>query len=372
VSRKILNDLGFYNILNVGGHFTVMGGSCPDEEVMRSMEEASHYWIDMRKLQVDCGKLLSRNTGCDDGIITSGAYAANIIAAETALSFAQYSKKSLPTPNIIIQKSHITRYAESFTTSGIRLLEIEKKKANDSISDHINDNTIALAYVINESEFEFDLHETVDVARKAGLPIIVDAAVVAPPIRGIKQVQSYNPDCISVSGGKGFNGPNGSGLLLGQKTFISKARELAFPNYGPGRGMKVSKEQIAGLMTAIVEKVEMNENLEIERWKQNIETIRKYIENLDGIRTEVVFPWRLNFPQPVPRLLIHIERETGAELADKVRQDLMQGKPAIFTRPLDQLQGPKNKLLIDARLVKKSQLRIVGERLRICLKKYLH
>jgi hypothetical protein len=133
----------------------------------------------------------------------------------------------------------------------------------------------------------------------------------------------------------------------------------------------VSKEQIVGLMTAVKQKTEMNENLEIENWKQNIRTIEKFVANLDGVRTEMIFPWALNFPQPVPRLLVHIERPNGVELAEKIRADLMQGRPAIFTRPLDQFPGPKNMILIDARLVKKSELRIVGERLRLSLRKFL-
>jgi len=371
VSREILKELGFYKILNVAGHYTIMGGSCPGDDVMESMEQASHFWIDMKELQVSCGKMLNKYTGCEDGMVTCGCYAANIIAAETCLDFARKGNPSLSNPNIVIQKSHVTKYADSFRTSGINLKQIEKKSDKELISDYIDSSTIALTYVINESAFEFDLPETVDAAKKAKIPTIVDAAVVAPPIRGIKQVLTYDPTFIMVSGGKGFNGPNASGLLLGKKDFISRSRELAFPNYGPGRGMKVSKEQIAGLMTAVKEKGEMDENLEIERWKQNIKTIDGFVANLDGIRTEVVFPWNLNFPQPVPRLLIHIERPDGVQIAEKVRSDLMQGKPAVFTRPLDQFQGPRNKILIEPRLVKKSDLRIVGERLRLSLKKYL-
>ena len=224
-----LKELGFHRILNAGGHYTVMGGSCPVREVFQSMEEASRYWIDMKELEVQVGKLLNKYMGCEDGIFTSGAYTSNIIATEVALARAREKNVSLSNPNVIIQKSHITRYAQSFTTSGVHLKEIERKSGNESLWDSVDSSTIAITYVLNESEFEFDLRETIEAARKAQIPIIVDAAVVDPPIRGIKQVLAYDPDFISISGGKGFNGPNASGLLLGKSDFISRARALSFP-----------------------------------------------------------------------------------------------------------------------------------------------
>src|SRR5439155_20439644 len=126
------------------------------------------------------------------------------------------------------------KYAESFAVGGVRLKEVSRASQSESLSDHIEDSTIAVAYVINESDLEFGLQETVDACRRSGALAIVDAALVDPPMRGIREVLKYDPDLVSVSGGKGFNGPNASGLLLGRSDLVSRARGLAFPNYGPG------------------------------------------------------------------------------------------------------------------------------------------
>jgi seryl-tRNA(Sec) selenium transferase len=369
-TSKILKELGFSNILNVGGHYTTIGGSLPSKKVLDAMDEAATYWVDIQRLEENAGKLLNKRIGCEDGMVTSGAYAANSIAAEVALRmWQQRDNDNLKDSEIVIQSSHVTKYSESFATSGIKVREITRQSQDDSLARHISKSTIALTYVLNESEFEFTLEEVVDAGKKFGLPVIVDAAVVDPPIRGIREVLNYRPDFVSVSGGKGLNGPNATGLLLGKREMISKARELVFPNYGPGRGMKVSKEEIAGLVMTVDLAVNKDEEAIIEEWKSKIEVIRSAVEGVPQIRTEVIFPWRLNFPQPIPRLVISIERNDGEEKAKQVRDALLAGSPSIFTRPLDQIRGPKNKLVIDARVLPKKDARRVGDRIRSELKR---
>ena len=236
-ASETLKELGFRKILNAAGHYTVKGGSCPSKEVLQCMKEASQYWIDLKELEISVGAPLKRYIGCEDGIVTSGAYTSNVIATEASLAIARSkNSSSLTEPNVIIQKSHVTKYAQSFTTSGVRLKEIQTRNdggKNDSLIDYIDKSTIALTYVLNESEHEFNLQETVEAGKKSELPVIVDAAIVDPPIRGLKEILRYNPDFVSVSGGKGFNGPSASGLLVGKKILLPARVSSRFPTMGP-------------------------------------------------------------------------------------------------------------------------------------------
>jgi len=184
-------------------------------------------------------------------------------------------------------------------------------------------------------------------------------------------VLRYQPDVVTVSGGKGFNGPNGTGILIGKVKSISKARDIAFPNYGPGRGMKVSKEEITALMMAVSIAASTDEEAMIQDWRTKIELIRNSLVGLPSIRTEVLYPWRLNFPQPVPRLVIWIDLKDGEEKAVAVRNALLEGSPSVFTRPLDQISGPKNKLIIDARTLGKEDAKKAGDIIRVQLKRFL-
>ncbi len=113
--------------------------------------------------------------GCEDGIVTSGAYAASSIAAHTSLAIAkERSSAQISSPNIVIQASHNTKYAEAYVTGSITLKEIRRRSESDSLFDYADRSTVAIAYVINESDYEFSLKETVEALR----PFPTDAEVI--------------------------------------------------------------------------------------------------------------------------------------------------------------------------------------------------
>jgi len=355
-------------MLNAGGKITLYGGSCPDPEVLEAMDEAARYWIDMRELQKNAGRLLSSYLGCEDGIVTAGAYAANVIAAHTALSMArERTGGSLGSPNIIVQSCQMTKYAEAFVSAGITIKSVERKSKRESLLDHIDGSTIAVAYVLNETETEFDLRETVQACEKARVPALVDAAIVDPVKRGVAEVLACGPDSVSVSGGKGLNGPNATGILLGKSAFIERARSLAFPYYGPGRAMKVSKEQFAGLMTAVRIAAEIDEQAKIDGWKKRAERVREALRGIPGVRTETIFPWELNFPQPIPRVGIFIEAPDGERMAEEVKRRLFEGSPSILVRPMSDVIKAKNAITLDLRPLRESEVRVLTESLRAVL-----
>ena len=59
-------------------------------------------------------------------------------------------------------------------------------------------------------------------------------------------------DLVAFSGGKGMRGPQSAGLLLGRKDLIAAARLNGPPNGNTiGRGMKVNKEEMLGMLVAL-------------------------------------------------------------------------------------------------------------------------
>ena len=58
-------------------------------------------------------------------------------------------------------------------------------------------------------------------------------------------------DLVAMSGGKGLQGPQSTGLLAGRADLIEAARMQNAPNDGIGRGMKVAKEEIVGFIVAL-------------------------------------------------------------------------------------------------------------------------
>jgi D-glucosaminate-6-phosphate ammonia-lyase len=83
----------------------------------------------------------------------------------------------------------------------------------------------------------------IDLAHRAGLPLIVDAAAE----EDLRQYVAAGADLVCYSGGKALGGPT-SGFIVGRADLI-EACELQ--GYGIARPMKVGKEQIMGLMAAL-------------------------------------------------------------------------------------------------------------------------
>lgn len=93
------------------------------------------------------------------------------------------------------------------------------------------------------------LKETSSVAKPLGVPILVDAA--AEGLEVPNPHISQGADLIAYSGGKYLRGPQCAGLLIGRKDLIIASRINAAPHHGFGRGFKVGREEIMGILAAI-------------------------------------------------------------------------------------------------------------------------
>ena len=95
----------------------------------------------------------------------------------------------------------------------------------------------------------FDLKDIAPIAREAGIPILVDAAAdyLIVPNPYIAQ----GADLVAYSGGKIIRGPQGGGLLLGRRDLVRAAWANSAPHHSFGRGLKVTKEEVVGVLRAV-------------------------------------------------------------------------------------------------------------------------
>src|SRR5438045_9278202 len=96
---------------------------------------------------------------------------------------------------------------------------------------------------------KFGLKEVAPIARKAGVPIFIDAAadylIVPNPYIAL------GADMVDFSGGKIIRGPHTAGLLEGRNGLIRAACANGATHHAFGRAATGSKEEHLGLLGAV-------------------------------------------------------------------------------------------------------------------------
>jgi L-seryl-tRNA(Ser) seleniumtransferase len=101
-----------------------------------------------------------------------------------------------------------------------------------------------------------------------------------PPWGNARRFLDAGADLVVLSGGKCIGGPQGSGILFGKQALIDAARLNAYPNDRLGRGMKVGKEEVIGLIVALQRFVTLDHTAQAERWAT---MARRIVAELQGV-----------------------------------------------------------------------------------------
>ena len=256
--NSIYQDIGVTPVINAAGPITMFGGTKLRPEVHSAMNAASQTMIDLHQLNDKAGEILSSYAGAEAGMVTSGSAGALILQAAAVVAGSD-KKKMRKLPNtegmrneIIIHNIHRFPYDQCYTAVGAKLIGVGDflRCLPWEIEGAINENTAAIAYLDAPfvSRNAMPLKEVVEIAHAHDLPVIVDAATMIPPRSNFTKYIDQGADLVLYSGGKGIRGPQGTGIMVGRKDLIQAARDNASPNQFIGRGLKVSKEEIIGLL----------------------------------------------------------------------------------------------------------------------------
>jgi D-glucosaminate-6-phosphate ammonia-lyase len=289
MSKDIYAALGVKRRINAAGTLTRLGGALMDEEVVAAMAAAARASVDIGELQAAASRTISKLTGAEAGIVTTGAAAALTLAAAAAMTRWDIARMAaLPHadgfPNeIILPRTHYTSYAHALRASGARIVDIGHNDRGTGagvrgleaweIEAAITPRTAALAFAANPANAD-DLATVVEVCRSKNIPVIVDAAAQLPPKSNLGKFFDIGADLVAFSGGKAIGGPQASGILAGRRDLVGAAlvQQLdmdvppatwsppdlidvkamkGIPHHGLGRGFKAGKEEIVGLLVAL-------------------------------------------------------------------------------------------------------------------------
>jgi L-seryl-tRNA(Ser) seleniumtransferase len=364
--------LGVTPFINAAGTYTVLSASTMPDEVQASIALAARQPVNLNELLDASGAYLAKRLQCEAALVTSGAAAALAVGTAACVTMGnEQAILGIPTDmaalknEVIVQKSHRYGYDHALRNCGTRFVEVETLEQYEQA---FTERTV-MAHFFNAGAGKISREDWVRVAHQHGVPCFNDAAADVPPISNLWNYTKMGFDLVTFSGGKGLRGPQCSGLLLGRKDLIEAARKNNSPNSNTiGRGMKVAKEEIVGLVAAVDWFLKQDDAAIEAECRTRGDRIAKQLSTIPGVQTQIFIPEVANH---VPHLLITYDQNrmkiTGAEAMQKMRE----GKPRIELNPSTGgapasagLPGGPNTIVVGLWMLQPGEEMVVAKRLR--------
>ena len=340
-------SLGIKKVINASGNNSRLGSSILSQEVLYAMNEASKVYVNMYELHIRSGEFIAQITGAEAGLVTSGGAGGLLLSAAACVTGTNIALMlELPQTSkgkeIIIQKGHRTGYDQAIRTSGVSLIEVGIPYLTypEQIENSINENTVAILFTFGETvnrNGEVPLKDVIKIAKKHKIPTIVDGSLINYPFTRIKDCIAMGVDLLTTSGGKHIFGPPGTGFLCGKKDLVEACRLQAGPGYGIGRPLKVGKEEIIGLITALEIYLKKDHNAEHKKWEKKIHYLvskLNELNNIEAIQTEFD-----EVDRPVPRARLLFDEKNIMHNAYEISKSLQCGEHPVWVQEFSLREG---------------------------------
>ena len=332
----IRERLGLRPIINVSGTMTALGASIIVPEAIQAMAEIAPQFVEMDDLQRKASTVIARLTGGEAGFITASAasgIAMSVAATMTGTGLLAIERLPDDTDRlkneVIIQLGHVVNYGgvidQSIRQCGGKAVLAGTVSVAQAyhVADAITEKTAAGLYVVAHHTVQYgmlSLPEFVEICHAKGVPVIVDAASEYDLRRFLEE----GADLVVYSGHKFLGGPT-TGIVAGRKDLV---RAGYLQNRGIGRGMKVGKESVAGVMAAL-EAWAVRDHAGIRAREQSaLDLWLSSLSDLEGLVVRIV-PDPTN--NPLDRIEIKVLPASGYS-AHGLASALAAGTPPIIVR----------------------------------------
>jgi L-seryl-tRNA(Ser) seleniumtransferase len=297
-------------LICAAGPLTWLGGGPLHPVVRAAMAAAAETTWDMPELHHWAGQRLAQLLGVPGVLVTAGASAAMTLAAAAVAGGDRFDRQAaLPdwqAPlKLAIQRSQRTAYDRAWILPGLEWAEFGFSGPPGTgttqpwqLESVLRDPTVVgVAVAVFPDVSGLPLRTVVEISHAAGRPVLVDAAACLPPLARLHKIIATGADLVAVSGGKALGGPQNSGLLIGAEPWLRAAALQNFdldldddrfaeafgpaprglPPHGLGRGFKVGKETICGLVAAVERFVRDFDHIE-RRWRRVLDQVQEELE----------------------------------------------------------------------------------------------
>jgi L-seryl-tRNA(Ser) seleniumtransferase len=372
------DKLGVSKIINAAGTYTALTASIMPPSVQAAVARAAQHPVRLTELQKAAGEYIARRLQCEAAMVTAGAASALTLGTAACMTAASRTAvHNIPTDlaglknEVIVQKAHRYDYDHAIRNCGARFVQVETMEEYQAA---FNERT-AMTHFFNAAEGgQIGREDWIRVAHAHGVPCFNDAAADVPPISNLWNYTRMGFDLVTFSGGKGIRGPQNAGLLLGKKELIAAAALNNSPASDTiGRGMKVAKEQIVGMVAALDWFLSQSDAGMDAEFRQRAGRIAAQLKGIPSLECTVALP---DVPaNVVPHLLIRYDQDRVKISPQAVAAALRQGNPSIELNPATGhkhaggLPSDENTIVVGVWMLQPGEDLIVARRLREVLEK---
>lgn len=323
-------------VINVAGTMTSLGSSIMVPEAVEAAAAIAPRFLEMEDLHRRASAAIAAITGAEAGFVTASCSAAITLAVAGAMTGSDLAAiERLPDTSglkneVVVQAGHLVNYGAPLE-QGIRLAGAgvvpvgqPTSAAVYQLGGAISERTAVGLYVVSHHAVrhgQIPLTTFADICHGKGVPVIADAASEYD----LRRFLNEGADLVLYSGHKFLGGPT-SGFGAGAKRLV---RAAYLQNRGIGRGMKVGKEGIAGLLAALEawqrrdhDAIRANEMAALDLWAAAL-------SDRSGVSLKMVPDPTGN---PLSRLQVEIDAEAARITAWDLAARLAAVEPAIFVR----------------------------------------
>ena len=370
--------LGVTKIINAAGTYTALTASTMPPPVQAAVARAAKHPVRLAELQKNAGEYLARQLRSEAAMVTAGAASALTLGTAACMTVANTrAAHNIPTDltglknEVIVQKAHRYDYDHAMRNCGAQFVEVETMEQYQAA---FNDRTVMTNFFNAAEGGAISREDWIRVAHQHNVPCFNDAAADVPPISNLWNYTHMGFDLVAFSGGKGIRGPQNAGLLLGRKDLIAAAVLNNNPRSDTvGRGMKVAKEQIVGMVAAVDWFLSQTDaGLETE-FRRRADRVAAQVKSIPTLEARIVIP---NVAaNGVPHLLLHYDQQRVKISPLDVAAELRRGTPSIELNPQTGrkpgagLPTDENTIVVGVWMLEPGEDLIVGRRLREVLSK---
>ena len=373
--------LGVETIINAAGTYTYLTAAVMPPQVQRAVAQAALHPVVLKELHTAAGEYLAKRLHCEGALVTSGASAALTLATAACIMDANHARPDqIPqqvwsgdgTPGmkneVIVQKAHRYEYDHAMQLCGVRIVEVITL---DDYRKAFTPKTVMTNFFNSADGGLIDRKTWLDVAHQHSVPCHLDAAADMPPIENLWKYTGMGFDLVCFSGGKGIRGPQNAGLLLGKKHLTDLAAYNDSPNSDAvGRGMKVAKEQIVGMVAAVDWLLEQSDEANQAEYMRRANTIVEAVKDIPTLKSEIYMPEIANH---VPHLILGYDPKVVGITPLEVQKRLSAQSPRIELNPATGTTGRlgphsnENTIVVGTWMLQPGEAEIVGRSLHAVL-----